>query len=360
MTKLFLPGPVDVSPEVLQAQAQDMIGHRSTAFADMMSRIQPMLRSVLGTSSRAYISTSSGTGLQEAAVRNVVQSGLLVCICGAFGERWFEVAQANGLPTDRLDSEWGQPNRPEQVLEAFGGKHYDAVAIVHNETSTGVQNPVGEIAEAIRSISPDTLILVDAVSSAGGVSIPFDNWGLDVLLTSSQKCFALPPGLSFAAVSDRALDRAREVPHRGWYFDFLLFERYLERNATPATPAISLIFALERQLDHMLAEGLEQRYARHAHMAEYVRDWAQSHFGLYAAQGYRSNTVTTIRAAHGLQVLELLEYLSHQGISVANGYGRLKNETFRIGHMGETTLADLQQLTAQIEDFLAEQPGQQA
>lgn len=360
MTKLFLPGPVDVDPEVLQAQAHEMIGHRSPAFEELMGRVQPKLRSVLGTSSRVYISTSSGTGLQEAAVRNVVQSELLVCICGAFGERWFEVAQANGLPADRLDSEWGQPNRPEQVLEAFGGKHYDAVAIVHNETSTGVQNPVGEIAEAVRSISQDTLILVDAVSSAGGVSIPFDSWGLDVLLTSSQKCFALPPGLAFAAVSDRALDRAREIAHRGWYFDFLLFEDYLERNATPSTPAVSLIFALERQLERMLAEGLEQRYARHAHMAEYVRDWAQAHFALFAAQGYRSNTVTTIRATRDLQVPELLMFLAGQGISVANGYGRLKNETFRIGHMGETNLADLQQLTATIEDYLAAQPDQQA
>jgi predicted phosphoserine aminotransferase len=360
MTKLFLPGPVDVAPDVRQAQAQDMIGHRSPAFAEIMSRIQPMLRSVMGTSSRVYISTSSGTGLQEAAVRNVVQSSLLVCICGAFGERWFDVAQANGLPADRLDSEWGQPNRPEQVLEAFGGKHYDAVAIVHNETSTGIQNPVGEIAEAVRSISPDTLILVDAVSSAGGVNIPFDAWGLDVLFTSSQKCFALPPGLSFAAVSDRALERAQEVPARGWYFDFLLFEHYLEKNATPATPAVSLIFALERQLERMLAEGLEQRYERHIHMAEYVRDWAQTHFALFAAQGYRSHTVTTIRATHGLQVPELLTHLAEQGISIANGYGRLKNETFRIGHMGETTLADLEKLTAIIDDFIAGQPDQQA
>jgi len=353
MTKLFLTGPVDVAPEVLQAQAQEMIGHRSAAFAELMARIQPKLRAVLGTSSRVYISTSSGTGLQEAAVRNTVQSSLLVCVCGAFGERWFEVAQANGLPADRLDSEWGQPNRPEQVLEAFGGKHYDALAIVHNETSTGVQNPVGEIAEAVRSVSPDTLILVDAVSSAGGVSIPFDAWGLDVLLTSSQKCFALPPGLSFAAVSDRTLDRAREIPHRGWYFDFLLFERYLERNATPSTPAVSLIFALERQLERMLAEGLEARYARHTRMAEYVRTWAESQFALFAAREYRSNTVTTIRASHGLQVPKLQAYLAGRGVSMANGYGRLKNETFRIGHMGETTLADLEQLTGMIEAYLA-------
>jgi predicted phosphoserine aminotransferase len=360
MTKLFLPGPVDVAPEVLEAQAHDMIGHRSPAFAEMMGRIQPMLRKVLGTSSRVYISTSSGTGLQEAAVRNVVQSGLLVCVCGAFGERWFDVAQANGLPVDRLDSEWGQPNRPEQVLEAFGGKHYDAVAIVHNETSTGVQNPVGEIAEAVRSVSADTLILVDAVSSAGGVSIPFDSWGLDVLLTSSQKCFALPPGLSFAAVSDRALERASEVPQRGWYFDFLLFERYLERNATPTTPAVSLIFALERQLERMLDEGLEERYARHAGMAEYTRDWAQVHFALFAQQGYRSNTVTTIRSGSQLEVPQLIEHLAGKGISIANGYGRLKNDTFRIGHMGETTLADLQQLTSLIEAFLAQGHDTQA
>lgn len=352
MTKLFLPGPVDVSEAVRLAQAREMIGHRSTAFADLMASIQPKLRQVMGTSSRVYISTSSGTGLQEAAVRNLVDTSLLVCICGAFGERWFEVAQANGLPVDRLDSEWGQPNRPEQILEAFGRKPYQAIAIIHNETSTGVQNPVGDIAEAVHSVSPETLILVDAVSSAGGVEVPFDRWGLDVLLTSSQKCFALPPGLAFAAVSDRALLQAQEIPHRGWYFDFLILEEYLARDMTPATPAVSLIFALNVQLDRMLEEGLEARYARHAGMAAHVQRWAEQVLEPFAAAGFRSNTVTTIRNTLELDVPDLISYLAKRDMIIANGYGSLKNETFRIAHMGETRLPDMERLLKAIEAYI--------
>jgi predicted phosphoserine aminotransferase len=355
MTKLFLPGPVDVSEAVRLAQAEEMIGHRSSAFESLFERIQPKLRSVLGTSSRVYVSTSSGSGLQEAAVRNVVDTSLLVCACGAFGERWFEVAQANGLPADRIDSEWGQPNRPEQILEAFGRKPYQAIAVVHNETSTGVQNPIGDIAEAVRSVSPETLILVDAVSSAGGVELPFDAWGLDVLLTSSQKCFALPPGLAFAAVSDRALEQAQEIAHRGWYFDFVILEAYLKRNMTPYTPAISLLFALDKQLDQMLAEGLEARFARHAGMAAFVQRWAEQRLELFAAVGFRSNTVTTVRNALELNVPALIDFLEAQGMVIANGYGSLKNETFRLAHMGETRLVDIERLLEAIDSFIEDE-----
>jgi predicted phosphoserine aminotransferase len=343
---------VDVSEAVRLAQSHEMIGHRSAAFTELMGRIQPKLCRVMGTNQRVYISTSSGTGLQEAAVRNLVDTSLLICICGAFGERWFEVAQANGLPVDRIDSEWGQPNRPEQVLEAFGRKPYQAIAVVHNETSTGVQNPVGDIAEAVRSVSPETLILVDAVSSAGGVELPFDQWGLDVMLTSSQKCFALPPGLAFAAVSDRALSHAREIPHRGWYFDFLNLENYLQRNMTPSTPAISLIFALDEQLDRMLEEGLEARFARHSGMAAYVQRWAEQKLEPFAATGYRSNTVTTVRNTLELDIPELLAFLEEREMVIANGYGSLKNDTFRIAHMGETRLSELEQLLDAIDAFI--------
>ncbi len=352
MTKLFLPGPVDVSEAVRLAQAREMIGHRSSAFEELFGRIQPKLRSVLGTSTRVFVSTSSGSGLQEAAVRNVVDTSLLVCVCGAFGERWFEVAQANGLPADRIDSEWGQPNRPEQILEAFGRKPYQAIAVVHNETSTGVQNPIGDIAEAVRSVSPETLILVDAVSSAGGVELPFDTWGLDVLLTSSQKCFALPPGLAFAAVSDRALEQAGQIAHRGWYFDFVILAEYLQRTMTPYTPAISLLFALDMQLDLILEEGLEARFARHAGMAALVQRWAEQRLGLFAAVGFRSNTVTTVRNTLDLDIPALIDDLDAQEMSIANGYGTLKNETFRLAHMGETRLADIERLLDAIDTFI--------
>jgi predicted phosphoserine aminotransferase len=351
MAHLFVPGPTDVAPEILAAQTHPMIGHRSQACMDLMSRIQPRLRRVLQTRNRVYVTASSGSGLQEAAVRNTVSRRLLVCVGGAFAERWYDIAVANGLKADRLDVAWGEPHDPDQVAGALR-QGYDAVAIVHNETSTGVENPLAEIARAAHAAAPDTLLLVDAVSSAGGVDLRPDDWGIDVLLTSSQKCFALPPGLAFAAVSDRALERAAGVPHRGWYFDFLLLEKYLQQNNTPATPAISLLYALDAQLERILAEGLQARFARHARMADLAQTWAESRFGLFARAGFRSKTVTTLTNTRGINVIDLSAHLARAGMAIANGYGPLKGKTFRIGHMGEITPDDVAALLAEIDRFL--------
>ncbi len=353
MARLFIPGPTDVVPETLAAQTRPMVGHRSQACADLFARVQPGLRQVMGTNERVYILASSGTGLQEAAVRNCVARRLLLCVGGAFAERWHEVALANGVEVDRLEAEWGQPHRPEQVEQALRAGRYDALAIIHNETSTGVENPLEEIARAARGIDPEIVILVDAVSSAGGVEIQSSAWGLDVVFTSSQKCLALPPGLAFAAVSDRALQRAQTIAHRGWYFDFLLLERYITQDTTPATPAISLLYALEAQLQRIAAEGLNRRFARHARMAAQAQAWAAERFALFAAEGFRSNTLTTIHNTRQIDVPALNAHLSAHGMAIANGYGPLKGKTFRIGHMGEIRPDDLDDLFAHIDEFLS-------
>jgi predicted phosphoserine aminotransferase len=354
MTRLFLPGPTDVAPETLAAQTRPMVGHRSQACAEMLARLQPTLRQVFSTHHRVFITASTGSGLQEAAVRNCVAHRLLVCVGGAFAQRWHDIARANGVPADSLEAEWGQPHTPEAVEQALVRRRYDALAIVHNETSTGVENPLAEIAPRARRIHADLVLLVDAVSSAGGVALETDAWGLDVVLTSSQKCFALPPGLGMVAVSDRALARARTVPHRGWYFDFLLYEEALAQHTTPATPALSLLYALEVQLRRMVAEGLPARFARHAEMARRVQDWADERFANFAAAGFRSKTVTTITNTHNIDVHALNASLASHGMVLANGYGPLKNRTFRIGHMGETQPEDIDRLLGQIEAFLAD------
>jgi len=352
MARLFIPGPTDVAPEILQAQTQPMIGHRSEACDALFHRIQPRLRQVLATDQRVFITASSGSGLQEAAVRNLVTRRLLCCVCGAFGERWFEVARGNGISVQRLDAAWGEPNRPEDVVQALRESPYDAIAVVHNETSTGVENPIADIAAAARQVQPDIMILVDAVSSAAGVDIRTDAWGLDVLLTSSQKCFALPPGLAFAAVSDRAMARARTVPSRGWYFDFVVLEEYLKKDTTPATPAISLLFALDAQLDRILGEGLPARFARHARMAERAQAWGLEPFGLLAAEGFRSKTMTALRNDRGIDVRALNAHLARWDMTVADGYGVLKGKSIRIAHMGEIQPADLDLLLSRIDEFL--------
>ena len=353
MTKLFIPGPTNVDPSVLKAQARPMVGHRSQEFQDLYARIQPQLRQIFETEGRVYVTASSGSGLWEGAMRSLVSDRLLLCVCGAFGQRWAEVAEGNGIAFDQLEVEWGQPNLPEQIVSALAEQQYDTLAVVHNETSTGVENPVEKIVKAARDSQPGLVVMVDGVSSAGGVKIPTDGWELDVLVTSSQKCFALPPGLALAAVSDRALARAARVSNRGWYFDLLLLEKYHQRDYTPATPAISLLYALDFQLDRILSEGLDARQARHEQMAAAVQAWAEEHFELFAADGYRSRTVTAVRNTQEMDIAALNAYLARHDMTIANGYGPLKNKTFRIGHMGDTQPSDIEELLSLIDEFLA-------
>jgi aspartate aminotransferase-like enzyme len=355
MSHMFVPGPVDVDPDVLAAQAQPMIPHRSPEFEAIFQRAIDKARQLFYTDKRVFVTASSGSGWQEAALRNLADQSVLSCVNGAFGKRWYTVAQANGKQADMLEGDWSQPITPAIVADSLKRKPYEVLTVVHNETSTGLENPIQEIAAAARSVSPDTLICVDAVSSLSGAKIEMDAWDLDLVLTSSQKCLALPPGLGLAAVSDRAMARAENVPHRGWYFDLLLLEKHRLKDSTPATPAIPLIYALDRQLDRILEEGLERRFARHSAMAERVRSWAMaSGFGLYAQEGYRSQTVTTVVNSRQIEVPQLNAFLLERGMRLANGYGPLKGKTFRIAHMGETTVEQVDELLKAIDEYLSQ------
>jgi aspartate aminotransferase-like enzyme len=238
------------------------------------------------------------------------------------------------------------------IDEALSKGDYDAITVCHNETSTGVMNPVKEIAALIHEKYPDVLILVDAVSSMAGTKIEFDAWGLDVCLAGVQKCFALPPGLTVAAVSDRARERALQVPNRGLYFAYSDMDKRYETHQTPATPAISLIQALNKQMDDMFAEGLENRWARHIEMAHIVRDWARKNFALYGDERYLSNTVTNVANTRGISVASLNQELGKRGAMISNGYGDLKEKCFRIAHMGDLQVSDINWLLGQIDDIL--------
>lgn len=353
MSRMFVPGPVDVADEVLSAQTKPMIPHRSKDFEATFRACDEKLRKVFFTDRPVYISTSSGSGLQEAGVRNFANETVLSCVNGAFAKRWYDVAIANAKQADKLEVAWGEVIQPDQLAEALKQKHYEVVTIVHNETSTGAENPVKDLARVTHEVSPDTLILVDAVSSLGGTKIEFDAWGLDFLLTSSQKAFALPPGLAFGAASERAMKKAETVKFRGWYFDLLLLEKHRMKDSTPMTPAMSLIWALDVQLDRILAEGLEKRFERHAAMARRTQDWAASH-GMVplAAEGYRSKTVSTINNSRNMDIAALNEFLKPKGLRIANGYGDLKGKTYRIAHMGEINMADVEKLLTAMDDFL--------
>lgn len=353
--KLFIPGPTEVRKEVLEAQAKWMIGHRGADFESLFASVQAKLRQLFYTTRRVYVSTSSGTGLWEAASRNAIRDDkkVLHLVNGAFSERWYEISKSNGKQAVSIEQPWGTAIKPDQLEEALKADTYDAVAIVLNETSTGVKNPLEDMAALIHRVAPDTLIMVDAVSILGGYKIDFEALGLDILLTSTQKAMALPPGLAFAAVSDRVLERAKEVPYRGYYFDFIEMEKFISKNHTPSTPNISLLYATDLQLDYMLKEGLDNRFARHQNMAAMTREWvSEMGFGMFSEDGYHSPTVTTVANTRKVDVKALNKFLKGHGMTVSDGYGKIKDSTFRIAHMGDLMPDDLKELFAAINEFL--------
>ncbi|HEX9090681.1 MAG TPA: alanine--glyoxylate aminotransferase family protein [Anaerolineales bacterium] len=350
---MFVPGPVDVSPDVLQQQTKPMMPHRSKDFETIFQRSADKLRQIFYTQYRIFIMTNSGSGAQESTVRNLAKERVLNCVNGAFAKRWYDVSVANGKQADKVEAPFGQAILPGMVEEALKKQKYELITIVHNETSTGVQNPVKEIAEVVHKVSPDTLIAVDAVSSLGGTKIEMDAWDLDVLFTSSQKCLALPPGLALVGVNDRAMARAAEVPFRGWYFDYLLLEKHRLKDSTPMTPAMSLIYALDYQIDRMLAEGLENRFARHSAMATYSQAWAtKKGWPLFAPEGYRSQTITVVVNPPTFDCGEFNKFIGPRSLRLANGYGDLKGKTFRIAHMAEIQMSDLENLLNGIDEFM--------
>ena len=355
--KLFLPGPVEVRREILEAQTQWMIGHRSSEFADLFACLQDKLKRAFFTDSRVYVSGSSGSGLWEGAVRCGIrdEGRVLHLTGGAFSERWAQISRANGKNVDCIQVDWGRAHTADMVADALSRQRYDAVCAVHNETSTGVTNPIQAIGELVNQ-HEDTLFFVDTVSGFLGTELRVDDWGIDIALTSSQKAFALPPGIAFAAVSDRLLERAAGINNRGYYFDFLTLEKSLLKNNTPSTPPIALMFAADRQMDAILAEGIEARWARHRDMRDATHGWAlERGFGLYAQAGYRSDTVTTVANTLGIDVDAMGAFMeSEVGYAMDKGYGAIKGKTFRLPHMGDVTMAMLQEVLGGLDAFLAQ------
>lgn len=341
----FLPGPTEVRPEVLAAMTQPMIGHRVSEMEDLIGHIQPKLRSIFRTARPVYISASSATGLMEGAVRNGARRRVLSLVNGAFSERFFNITQSTGLRADPLEVEWGQGHTPEMLEHALSRGIYDAVTVVHSETSTGALNPIADLAK-VTAAAGDVVLLVDSVSGACGADVRADEWGLDFVLTGSQKSFALPPGLAFGVAQENVLERAKSKKDRGTYFDFLEFERNIVKNQTPNTPSVSLLYALKVQVDRIAEEGLDERLERHRVMAQRTWEWCDE-LGLEILvqdPAFRSPTVTTIRCPEGLTGPQVAAGVKKQGFAIATGYGRMKDETFRIGHMGDHTPDRLEKL----------------
>ncbi len=351
--KLFIPGPVEVSEETFRAMSQPMIGHRGTGFQDLYASIQPKLQQLLYTKSPVFISTSSAWGVMEAAVRNLVGKKVLNCCCGAFSDKWFDVSKRCGKEAEALKVEWGQPILPEAVYAKLKTGQFDAITLIHNETSTGLMNPLDDIAAVVRKY-PDVMFIVDSVSSMTAVKIDTDVLGIDVLLAGTQKAWAMPPGLSVFAVSDRALKKAETIPGRGYYFDFIEFKANHDKNMTISTPSIPHVYGLKFKLDQIEKEGIENRYARHMKMARMTRDWTNSRgFEIFPRAGYESVTLTCVKNNRNIDVAKLQKALKDKyKVLIDGGYGQIKGKTFRLAHMGDETPETVSQLHGWLDDCL--------
>lgn len=356
--KLHIPGPVEVSQKTFEAFCSPMIGHRGQGFKDLYAKMRPQLQELLYTKQLVYLSTSSAWGVMEGAVRNLVQKRVLNCMCGAFSDKWFDVSKRCGKEAEALQVPWGSPIRADLVDAKLATGKFDALTFIHNETSTGVMSPLYEIA-ALKQKYPDVMFIVDAVSSMSAVKMEFDKLGIDVLLAGTQKAFALPPGLTVFVCSPAALAKAATAKDRGYYFDFIEFQKNAEQDMTPSTPSIGHVFALASKLQDIFAEGLEARFARHQKLANLTRGWAARHgFTLFPDTGFESITLTCVNngAKPGGRVVDvpkLQKLVKEQGFLIDGGYGKIKGTTFRLSSMGDETEATMNQLYAALDNAMA-------
>ena len=354
--KLFIPGPIQVSEKTFRAFCQPMIGHRSGDFKKLYAAIHPRLQELFATKQPVFLSTSSAWGVMEGAIRNLVGSGkVLNCMNGAFSDKWFDVSKKCGCEAVALQAEWGQPIRPEALDAALSAGGFDAVTIIHNETSTGVMSDIAGLAAVLRKY-PDVCSIVDSVSSFSVLPVPMDALGLDVLLTGSQKALAMPPGLALFSASAKAFERAEQIKGRGYYFDFLEFKKNQADDMTPSTPSISHIYALQSKLDDIFTEGVAARHARHTELNDMIHDWVRRHgFEFFAPGGFRSKSLTCVANNKGIDVPAFLANLkSKHGFIIDGGYGKLKGATFRISNMGDETRATMTELIAALDASLPE------
>ncbi len=311
----------------------------------------------LHTERVVYLGTSSAWGIMEGALRNLVAKRVLTCMKGAFSDKWLDVAKRCGKEAETLQVEWGSPILPEQIDERLATGAFDAITLVHNETSTGVMSPLAKIAQ-LKAKYPDVMFIVDSVSSLSGVKIEFDKLGIDLLLAGTQKAFALPPGLSVFTASKAALDRAATMGDRGYYFDLHEFQKNAEKQMTPSTPSIAHIYALKSKLEDIMAEGLNARFERHAKLAQMTRDWAAGQgFTLFPETGYESQTLTCLNngakpGGRKIDVPKLQGLMKERGILIDGGYGKLKGKTFRLSSMGDETEETMQALYSLLDESL--------
>ena len=351
--QLFTVGPVHVAQETLQAMTKPMITHRCKEYKDLHGAIVEKIRKALRTDNDIFLVGGSATVLIEGAVRNAVSSNCLGISNGSFGNRLIECATANGKNVAEIHVPWGKAMRPSDI-EGKVTKDVEAVTWVSNESSTGVLSNSTALAEEVRKQNPDALIILDAVTSAMAADLDLPKLQPDAMIFGTQKALALPPGLAIAVVSDRIIEKSKNVKNKGFYTDFVKLKKNADDNYALTTPPVSLMYALDYQLDNILKEGMDHRYKRHEEMASMVQKWADEKFnGLFPEEGYRSKTIGVVNRGD-LDFDTFHSKLKSKGYEISNGYGEVKGSTFRIGHMGDITPSMLKELLSAMDETLEE------
>lgn len=351
--QLFTVGPVHVEPDALAAQTKPMITHRCKEYKALHGSVVEKIRKALCTDDDVFIVGGSASVLIEGSVRNAVNSRCVGLSNGSFGKRFIECSTANGKDVTEIHVPWGKAMKPSDIEGRIGGD-VEAVHWVSNESSTGVLSDSVALAEEVRRQNPDALVLVDAVTSAFAADLRLPELRPDALLFGTQKALALPPGLAIGIVSDRILEKSKTVKNKGFYTDFIKLKKNADDNYALTTPPVSLLYALDYQLDRILAEGMAARYRRHEEMAGMVREWADEKMnGLFPEEGYRSKTIGVVNRGD-LDFDAFHSALKSKGFEISNGYGEVKSSTFRIGHMGDVTPAKLETLLSAMDEVLEE------
>ncbi|MBL7054252.1 alanine--glyoxylate aminotransferase family protein [Candidatus Woesearchaeota archaeon] len=357
--KLFIPGPTEVRKEILTELSNPQIGHRTGEFRELFRSLKPGLREIFGTQGDVLISTSSGSGFWEASIRSCVNNNVLHAVNGAFSKKWSELSEQCGKEAAKIEFEPGKAVKAEEIDTVLADRNFEAFCMVHNETSTGTASDLEAVSKVMKN-HPNTLWIVDAVSSAGGMKIDTDNLGIDIALASGQKALAIPPGIAFAFVSEKAYKKAETVKGRGYYFDLLKLKKMYDKDMTPYTPSIPHLYALKKQMARIKEEGLENRFNRHKEMASYTRGWVKKNgFEMFSEENCHSDTISCVLNTKNIDFNNIKKEMAQIGYSIDSGYGKMneklveegKKTTFRIAHMGDLTLEEVKELTKQLENY---------
>ena len=351
--KLFIPGPTHVSDDILESLSTPQIGHRTPEISDLINYLVTGIQNILYTNNHIYLVSHAATGLWEMGTKNSVRKGVLHAVNGAFSSKWALSSELNGFNVKRVDFEWGHGISVDEIDKYLSTGKFDVFAMVHNETSTGAMSDLNKISQLLKDKYPDVIWLVDAVSSMCGVKIEVDKLGIDFLLSSTQKAWGLPAGFSICSVSERLLDISKSILDKGYFLDLHTYEKYYLKNQTPTTPSIPHMYALKKMIKKINDEGLENRWQRHKDMAKVVREWAISHNqGFFTKNDALSFTLTCIRNVKEWDINTINEKLLSKGYRMDRGYGKYKGIAFRIPHMGNIYINDLNEYLGAFDEVI--------